>query len=125
MTELETIIDRYFDAWNETDGAARLAQIRQAWTENGRYCDPLSDVEGHAAFSAMVEGVQERFGGHHLRRTSPIEQHHDQIRFEWEIVSPEGASVVAGVDYGALAADGRLQQIAGFFGTSVPAEVAA
>jgi hypothetical protein len=123
--ELQTVIDRYFDAWNEADEANRVALIEQALAADGRYCDPLSDVEGYAGFSAMVAGVQQQLPGHHLRRTSPVDRHHDQVRFEWEIVAPDGTVAMAGVDYAALAADGRLQSVGGFFGPSVPAEVAA
>jgi SnoaL-like domain len=125
MFELHTSIDRYFDAWNEADPKARLALVEQAWASDGRYVDPLSDVEGHEGFSAMVAGVQQQLAGHRLRRTSPIDRHHDQVRFEWEIVGPDGTVAVAGVDYGELAEDGRLQSIGGFFGAAVPAEAAA
>jgi SnoaL-like domain len=125
MPELQSVIDRYFEAWNETDAAARLALVEHAWMSDGRYVDPLSDVEGHEGFSAMVRGVHEKLPGHVLVRTSPIERHHDHVRFEWQLVAPDGSVAVAGVDYGVLASDGRLQSIGGFFGTAVPAEVAA
>ena len=123
--ELETVIDRYFDAWNETDRAQRAEMIAQAWAADGRHCDPLSDVYGHAGFDAMVLGVHEQLPGHRVQRTSPIEHHHDQVRFEWEIVSPDGAIAVTGVDYATVAVDGRLQSVTGFFGAGVPAEAAA
>ena len=42
----------------------------------------------------------------------------------WDLVTPEGAVVVAGVDIGALASDGRLRRITGFFG-EVPAATTA
>ena len=40
----------------------------------------------------MVEGVREQFPGYQLRRTSPVERHHDQVRFEWELVGPTARS---------------------------------
>ena len=36
--------------------------------------------------------------------------------FDRELVAPDGAVVVTGLDVGELAADGRLQRMAGFFG---------
>jgi len=72
----------------------------------------------------MVTGVQARFPGHRFRRVSGIDIHHDQLRFAWELVAPDGAVVVAGIDVGVLAADGRLRRITGFFG-ALPAEAAA
>ena len=68
----------------------------------------LLEAEGHAAISEMVAGVQAKFPGHRFRRLSGIDTHHDQLRFAWDLVSPEGAVVVAGLDIGALASDGRL-----------------
>jgi hypothetical protein len=125
MQDLQQVIDRYFDAWNEPEQRARLALIQKAWASDGRYCDPLSDVQGHLGFDAMIAGVQQQLQGHTVRRTSPVDRHHDQVRFEWEIVAPDGTVAVAGVDYGELAGNGRLRSISGFFGTSVPEEVAA
>jgi hypothetical protein len=76
----------------------------------------MLEAEGHAGLSEMVTGVQARFTGHRFRRVSGIDTHHDQVRFAWELVAPDGAVVVGGIDIGALAADGRLRHIAGFFG---------
>jgi hypothetical protein len=64
----------------------------------------------------MVAAVHAQYPGHRLRRTSAIETHHDQVRFGWELVAPDGSVTVAGVDVGILAADGRLAAITGFFG---------
>ena len=122
---IQTVVDRYVDAWNEPDAAQRIALVEQAFVPDGRYCDPLSDVAGVAEFAAMVEGVRAQFPGYQLRRTSPVDQHHDQVRFEWQLAAPDGTVAVAGVDYVALATDGRFRSVGGFFGTSVPAEAAA
>ena len=122
---LQTVVDRYVDAWNEPNAAERIALVEQAFVPDGRYCDPLSDVAGVAEVAAMIEAVRRQFPGYRLRRTSPVEQHHDQVRFEWELAGPDGTVAVAGVDYVALAADGRFLSVGGFFGASVPAEAAA
>jgi len=84
----------------------------------------MLEAEGHAAISEMVAGVQAKFPAHRFRRLSAVDMHHDQLRFVWDLVTPEGAVVVAGVDIGALASDGRLRRITGFFG-EVPAATTA
>jgi len=59
------------------------------------------------------------------RRAQHIERaHHDQLRFAWELAAPNGAVTVAGIDVGALASDGRLHRITGFFG-ELPEEAVA
>jgi len=73
-------------------------------------------AEGHEALGQMVAGVQAKVPGHRFRRRSGVDAHHDQLRFAWDLVSPDGAVVVAGIDVGALAADGRLERVTGFFG---------
>jgi hypothetical protein len=49
------------------------------------------------------------------RREPGRHEHHDLVRFAWELEAPDGTVAVAGVDVGELAPDGRLRRIAGFF----------
>ena len=111
----------YLAMWNETDRTRRAAHIARAWTGDSSYVDPLVAAEGHAALSTMVDGVQAKFPGHRFRRASGIDTHHDQLRFAWELVAPDGSVVVKGIDVGGLSPDGRLTRITGFFG-ELPAE---
>jgi len=116
MADATTIVDTYLAMWNETDPKRRARLIEQAWVGDGRYVDPMLEAAGHGALGEMVAGVQAKFPGHRFRRLSGVDSHHDQLRFAWDLVSPEGAVVVAGIDVGALSADGRLARITGFFG---------
>jgi SnoaL-like domain len=124
MSNIATTVDTYLAMWNETDSDRRAKLIERAWAQDGRYVDPLLEAEGHGALSDMVAAVHEQYPGHRFRRTSGIDAHHDQVRFAWELAAPDGALTVAGIDVGTLGADGRLEQIAGFFG-DVPQEHAA
>ena len=116
MSDIATTVDTYLAMWNETDPERRAEQIRKAWVEDGRYVDPLLEAEGHEALGVMVGAVHDRYPGHRFRRTSDLDAHHDRVRFGWELVAPDGALTVAGVDVGAVAPDGRLREITGFFG---------
>jgi hypothetical protein len=114
--DLTATVDAYFAMWNEADASARAKHIKEAWADSGRYIDPARDAEGHVALSEMVEAARPHFPGHTVERTSGIDTHHDQLRFSWSVVGPDGSVPVAGIDVGVLAPDGRLQQITGFFG---------
>ena len=116
MNDIATTVDAYLAMWNETDAARRAAHIERVWTSDGRYVDPMLEAEGRAALSEMVADVHAQFPGHRFRRVSGIDAHHDQLRFAWDLVAPDGAVVVAGIDIGILTADGRLERITGFFG---------
>jgi hypothetical protein len=71
--------------------------------------------EGQSGIDALVQGVHAQFAGHRFRQTSAIDTHHDRLRFSWELAPEDGPAVVAGTDFGVVAADGRLQTITGFF----------
>ena len=116
MTNVMNTIDSYFDMWNETDPAKRAELIERAWADDGRYVDPVLEADGHAALSAMVEGVHAQFPGHRFTRTSDVDTHHDRVRFAWELAGPDGTIAVAGIDVGEVGPDGRLRSITGFFG---------
>jgi hypothetical protein len=115
-TTLERTIDRYFDTWNEGDGATRAALAAEIWAPDGRYVDPFLDATGPAAISDGIGGLQAQFPGHRVERTTAIDAHHDRARFGWHITSPDGGVMLAGIDVAVLAADGRLQSISGFLG---------
>ena len=119
-----TTVDTYLAMWNEPDEGRRAELIASAWTADGRYVDPVQEAEGHAALSAMVAAIHERFPGQRFRRSSGVDVHHDQVRFAWELGAPGGPVTVAGIDVCDLAADGRIQRITGFFG-DLPQHVAA
>jgi len=116
MSDVVAVVDTYLEMWNEMDPGRRAEQIERAWTSDGSYVDPLLEASGHAALSQMVDGVHAQFPGHRFRRQSGIDNHHDRVRFAWDLVAPDGAVTVAGVDVGVLDDDGRLASIMGFFG---------
>ena len=110
----ETTVEAYLATWNETDATRRQAAIARAWDAAGRYRDPLMQSEGHAGIDAMLAAVQARFPGFVLRRTSMVDSHNGQLRFSWSLGPEAGPAVVEGVDFCALAADGRLDAVVGF-----------
>jgi hypothetical protein len=113
---LTEIVDTYIDMWNEEDAGRRAVLIRAAWTSDARYRDPLLEADGHEALSEMVATLQGHYPGHRFSRTSGVDTHHDVARFGWQLVAPDGAVFVAGVDVATVADDGRLRTVTGFFG---------
>jgi len=114
------IVEAYFAMWNEEDTAKRARHIDEAWTDSGRYVDPARDARGQGALNEMVSAARPHFPGHTVRRTSAIDSHHDQLRFAWQVIGPDGSVPVSGIDVGVLAPDGRLERITGFFGELAP-----
>ena len=124
MSDITTVVDAYLAALSEADPAERARLVERAWAEDARFVDPLLDVRGHEAIADIALAVRDQFPGHDFRRTSGVDVHHDQIRFTWALVGPDGAVAAAGIDVGTVGQDGRLAHVAGFFG-DVPAAEAA
>jgi SnoaL-like domain len=116
MSDLTTTVDTYLAAYGEPDTARREELISRVWTADGRLVDPPVAAEGHDGISEMAASLQQQFADHRFRRVSAIDAHHDQFRFAWELVGPDGTVAVSGMDVGELAEDGRLRRITGFFG---------
>jgi hypothetical protein len=119
-TDLVTTVDTYLAAWTEPDAGRRRAMVEQVWDADGRLIDPPLAAEGYAGISDLFAALQGQFPGHTFRRASGVDTHHDQFRFAWELVGPDGAVALTGLDVGETAADGRIRRITGFFG-DVPA----
>jgi hypothetical protein len=114
MSDVHTVIDQYFAAWNEPDAARRGDLIAQVWAEGASYLDPLMEGDGHAGINAMIQGVQAQFLGHRFRQIGKADAHHNRVRFSWELAPEGGAMLVAGTDFATLTDDGRLQSVIGF-----------
>jgi hypothetical protein len=46
--------------------------------------------------------------------------HHGMLRFTWKMVGADGKTLIEGIDFGEVAADGTLKKIVGFFGQPKP-----
>jgi SnoaL-like domain len=122
MTTYDELAQRYIDTWNETDPDARRAAVDQLYTEDVRYVDPLAAAQGHEAIAAMIGAVQEQFPGFVFRLAGPVDGHHNQARFGWEL-GPAGAEApIVGFDVAVSDGEGRLQTVLGFL-DKVPAAV--
>ena len=126
----DAVVKAYVATWNETDPERRRAGLAAAWTETGIYRDPVMAGDGPAGIDAMLAGVQAKFPGFMLARTSKIDTHGASpagspggpaggagaryLRFTWSLGPAGGPSVVEGVDFYTLAPDGRLASVVGF-----------
>jgi hypothetical protein len=114
MSDFTELAEQYIAAWNETDPSARRTLISEIWSEDGRYIDPLAQVAGRDQIDAVIAAAQAQFAGLTFRLAGPVDAHHDQARFTWEL-GPDGAeAVVVGFDVAQRDADGRLALVLGF-----------
>ena len=111
-------LDLYFQAWAESDEAARRALLEQAWADDGTYTDPSAHVEGREALVQHIGDFKsnEQFKGFRIEQSTGIDIHHQSFRFGWEMKDPSGNVVTPGIDYGEFDREGRITKIVGFFG---------
>jgi hypothetical protein len=119
-TDMQAIVTRYIEAWNETDPATRRAKIDQLYTADAGYTDPLVDARGVEQIDATIAGAQQQFAGLVFSLAGTVDTHHGTARFHWHLGAP-GADepLVVGFDV-AVAEGGRLRQVYGFL-DKVPA----
>jgi hypothetical protein len=119
-TDLAATIDRHLDAYSEPDAARRDPLVAEVWAEDGVLVDPPIDGAGWAGISAMADAVQAHYPGHRFQRTSGIDAHHGFARYAWDLVGPDGAVAIGGVDVVELTDDGLIRRIVGFMGPIPP-----
>lgn len=120
MSTYDDLAQRYIDAWNETDPTARRAAVDQLYSEDARYVDPLAVAEGREAIAATIGAVQAQFPGFVFRLAGPVDAHHDQARFGWELGPAGQEAPIVGFDVAVTDGAGRLQTVLGFL-DKVPA----
>jgi hypothetical protein len=121
MTDYTAVANRYIDCWNESDPSTRRQTIEMLWAADGRYTDPLADVQGVEQIDATVAAVQAQFPHFRFRLAGPVDGHGTQCRFAWEL-GPEGTDgLVAGFDVAVLTPEGKIKTVLGFLDRVPPA----
>ena len=110
------VIRDYVAAWGETDAAKRRALLERCWGDDALYCDPMSDGRGRDALDSFIAGMHAQQPGARIEMTSGVDQHHNQIRFAWAFIAPDGSRAIEGIDAGEIGPDGRLSRIVGYWG---------
>jgi hypothetical protein len=109
----------YYDkTWNADDAAARMALLNAMWAPEGRYVDPMGDVNGPEGVSKMIGNFRLIFQGATVGATSGMADAGDGwVTLDWIITSRLGGrTLFQGFDVAHLNADGKIELLAGFFG---------
>ncbi|MEP6875538.1 MAG: nuclear transport factor 2 family protein [Burkholderiales bacterium] len=113
MSDAQHIADHYIAAWNETDADRRRALVREGWTEDARYADPLASVSGGDHICALIESVQARFPGFRFALVGVPDGHGEHVRFSWTLGPAGVAPPIEGSDV-VVTRGGRIASVIGF-----------
>ncbi|UJW28525.1 hypothetical protein L3Q67_24970 [Saccharothrix sp. AJ9571] len=131
MNDIDTqeLTDRYVSVWNEPDATVRRDTIRELWAEDAAHVlQPPQDIRqaaeglgfaattlearGHAALEFRVTRAHEEFvapGAFVFRSRHNADRLHDLVKFNWEMVSPDGEVAGVGLEILVLDRDGRIR----------------
>ncbi|MCM3886334.1 nuclear transport factor 2 family protein [Frankia sp. R82] len=116
---LETLADRLYAAWAQTDGRARTQLLAGCCADRVSYANPLGAAVGVEGFSDLIGGFLGPYPGHRPVRVSAVDVHHDRARWEWGLRDSIGQVVLAGLDVTTFDHTG-LTSISTFFGPPPP-----
>ena len=111
---MSDLIDRYLACWNAADADARRALLREHWTQDAAYVDPLVEIAGLDALGATIAAVQQQFPGFVFTPVGAVDAHHDVARFGWGLGPGGSEPVVVGFDVVTTGSDGRIRSVVGF-----------
>jgi hypothetical protein len=71
-------------------------------------------ADGREAIASLIGAVQQQFPGFSFRLAGPVDGHHNQARFGWDL-GPAGAEApIVGFDVAVVDDSGRIQTVLGF-----------
>ena len=77
-------------------------------------------AEGREAIASLIGAVQQQFPDFKFRLAGPVDGHHDQARFGWELGPAGSPAPIVGFDVAVSDDSGRIQTVLGFL-DKVPA----
>jgi SnoaL-like domain len=110
----DDLAERYVSTWNETDPVALRKAVDDLFAKDARLIDPLGVSEGREAIAATIAQVQRQFPDFQCRLAGPVDGHHDQARFGWELGPDGDEAPIAGFDVVVTDGEGRLRSVLGF-----------
>ena len=109
----EMLWPRYAAIWS-LDAQQRQVELDACLADDATYCDANGFLEGRAALSHYMSQFQASAPGARFLIRSVL-HHHDCSLANWSLVGANGDILQTGTSFGALAGDGRLHAISGFF----------
>jgi hypothetical protein len=119
-TTLTETIDSHLEAYAMADVDRRNALVAANWNEDGELLDPPLEGRGRAEISALADVVVTHYAGHRFVRTTAVDAHHGFARYGWDLVGPDDAIAISGIDVAQFDDAGKLLRIVGFFGPMEP-----
>jgi hypothetical protein len=113
MNDPKSVAVQYLQAWNEVDPDRRARLLRDGWTADARYVDPLARADGVQQIDAVIAAVHDRFPGFRFTLAGEPDGHGDHVRLAWSLGPAGSEPPIEGSDVIELA-QGRIARVVGF-----------
>jgi len=108
-------IDGWFAMWSITDPAGRESALRDIAAAGVLYRDRFSAVEGAADLVPHVAAFQQHMPGLRFERSGAVRECQGYALADWKALSADGQQRAAGTSAFAIASDGRIAAVVGFW----------
>ncbi len=109
------MVDGWFDAWAETDGAARDRTLHRVAASGVRFRDQFGLTDGIADLLPHITAAQKFMPGMFPRRAGEIRHCQGTVLCDWRITMADGQEKAAGTNVFTLGPDGRIESVTGFW----------
>jgi hypothetical protein len=111
VTDFEDFIARYAAVWNEADADARRKAIPGLWSTEVSLYNRVREYHGLRGIEQATQRSCDLFvaKGYTFRPRRQARTHHDAIRFDWEMLDPNGVLDTLGTQFMVLDAQGRIR----------------
>ncbi len=113
--DLPAVLDRWCAAWGEPDAAAREAALTACTTDDVTFRDAYSSTMGRGDLLAHLAAIVVHMPGMRLRRAGEPRACQGAALMDWEAVGTDGQPKGRGTNFVALAPDGRIASVVGFW----------
>lgn len=114
--DLGGTLDRWCGLWGEPDAKAREAALAACTTDDVTFRDAYSCTSGRADLGAHLAAVVVHMPGVRLRRVGAPRACQGTALTDWEAVGADGQVRARGSNFVALAPDGRIASVVGYWG---------
>jgi uncharacterized protein YndB with AHSA1/START domain len=116
-TAAAATIDRWFHAWSDANADTRERTLGEIVTRDIRFQDRFSSIVGSDDIKAHLAAVHRFMPGMRLERRSDVRQCQGLVLADWAALTADGQEQSRGTNVFVLDADGRIDEVTGFWAT--------
>jgi len=108
------VVEKYEQAWKETNSLKRLALIETFWHAESIFEDPSASVIGAKGLNTHIDTFQKSNPGFYFKIFDVLETG-DAISWQWSMHLPDGTQVLVGRDIAFISDKAIIKRLVGFF----------